>query len=75
MSGDEVRMEMSQKYVTDLQAEFVGVGQVLLDVALRVDDHGGRAGLVSHQIGGVGKAAEIVLFEDHDYTGWGTIRR
>ena len=65
MAGDEVGVEMGEKDVADLEAEFLGVGQVLLNVALRVDDDGGRTGLVSQQIGGVGEAAQIVLFQDH----------
>jgi hypothetical protein len=36
--------------VADQEAKFLGVGQVLLDVALRIDDDGGRTGLVSEQI-------------------------
>ncbi len=45
--------------------EFFRVRHVLLDIALGVDDDRGRGGLVSEQVGGVGEAAEIVLFEDH----------
>ena len=66
MAGDEVGMEVGQEDVADLEAEFLGVGQVLLDVALRIDDDGGRAGLVSEQIGGVGQAAQVVLFQNHE---------
>ena len=65
MAGDEVGVEVGQEDVADLQAEFLGVGEVLLDVALRVDDDGGRAGLVSEQIGGVGQAAQVILFQNH----------
>ena len=45
--------------MADQEAKFLGVGQVLLDVALRIDDDGGRTGLVSEQIGGVGQAAQV----------------
>ncbi len=48
-----------------MEAEFFRVGQVLLDVALRVDDDSGRTGLISDQIRSVGKAAQIVLFQNH----------
>ena len=51
--------------MADLEAEFLGIGQVLLDIALGVDDDGGRTGLVSEQIGGVGQAAQVVLFQNH----------
>ena len=43
MAGDEVGVEVGQKDVADLEAEFLGVGQVLLDVALGIDDDGGRS--------------------------------
>ena len=65
MAGDEVGVEVGEEDVADLQAEFLGVGQVLLDIALRVDDDGGRTGLVSEQIGGVGQAAQVILFQNH----------
>ena len=65
MAGDEVGVKMGEEDVADLEAEFPGVGQVLLDIALGVDDDGGRAGLVSEQIRGVGQAAQVILFENH----------
>src|ERR1017187_8188168 len=65
MAGDEIGVEVGEEDVADLEAEFFGVGQILLDVALRVDDDGSRTGLVSEQIGGVGEAAEVILFQDH----------
>ena len=65
MAGDEVGVEVGEEDVADLKAKFLGVGQVLLDVALGVDDDGGRTGLVSEQIGGVGQAAQVVLFQNH----------
>ena len=65
MAGDEVGVEVGEEDVADLEAKFLGVGQVLLDVALRIDDDGGRTGLVPEQIGGVGQAAQVVLFQNH----------
>ena len=56
---------MSISGLADLEAESFGVRQILLDVALRVDDDGGRTGLVSEKIGGVGEAAQVVLLEEH----------
>ena len=41
MAGDEIGVEVGEKDVTDPEAKFVGVGQVLLDNALGVDDDGG----------------------------------
>ena len=33
MAGDKVGVEMSEKDVADLQSQFLGVGQVLLNIA------------------------------------------
>jgi hypothetical protein len=51
--------------VADVEAELFGVVEVLLDVALRVDDNRGVTGFVAEEIGGVREAAEVVLLEDH----------
>ena len=73
MAGDEVGVEVSEEDVADLEAELFGVGEVLLDVALRVDDDRGRAGLVSDEIRSVGQAAQVVLLQNHTIT-FGTSR-
>jgi hypothetical protein len=65
MPGDEVSVEVSEEDMAGLEAKLLGVGQVLLDIALRVDDDGGRAGFVSEQIGSAGETTQVVLFEDH----------
>ena len=41
VAGDEVGVEVREEDVADLEAECVGVVEILLDVALRVDDDGG----------------------------------
>jgi imidazole glycerol phosphate synthase subunit HisF len=61
MAGHEV----GEEHVADLEAERPGVGQVLLDVALRIDDDGGRTGFVSDQIRSVRQAAQVVLLQKH----------
>src|SRR5277367_4238546 len=53
MAGDKVGVEMGEKDMADLESQFLGVVQVLLNIALRVDDNCGETGLVSQQIGGV----------------------
>ncbi len=53
VSGDEVRVKMGEEDVADFEAERRGVGQVLLDVALGIDNDGRRTGLVPEQIGRV----------------------
>jgi len=65
MAGNEVGVEMGEEDVADLKAECLGIVDVLLDIALGVDDDGGGTGLVSEQIGGVGQAAQVVLFQNH----------
>jgi hypothetical protein len=65
VAGNEVGVEVREEYVTDLQAELFSVVEILLDVALGVDDDGGVAGFVAEEIGGVGETAQVVLFQDH----------
>jgi len=50
MAGDEVGVKVSEEDVADLEAEFSGIGKILLDIALWVDDDGRCTGLVSEQI-------------------------
>jgi hypothetical protein len=52
----------------DPQAMLGGERDVLIHVALRVGHRGGRRGLVSDEVGGVGKTRKIKLFEDHRRT-------
>jgi hypothetical protein len=47
MARDKVGVKMREKDVADLEAQFLSVGQVLLNIALRVDDDRGGTGLVS----------------------------
>jgi hypothetical protein len=47
MARDKVGVKMGEKDVADLEAQFLGVSQVLLNIALRVDDDRSRTGLVS----------------------------
>src|ERR1700722_7807956 len=65
MTGDEVRMEVGEKDVADLQTEFFSVIQIMVNVALRVDDDGSRVGLVAEQIRGMGKTTKIILLQNH----------
>jgi len=65
MAGDEVGVEVSEEDVANPEVELLGVGQVVLDVALGVDDDGGRGGFVADQIRSVSKAAQVKLLEGH----------
>ena len=70
MAGHEIRVEMREEHVADLAAEPVGVPQVMIDVALRIDHGRLAAVLIGDQVRGVSEAAEVVPLEDQ---GWGTI--
>ena len=65
MAGDEVGVEVAEEDVADLKTKPFGVGDILMDVSLRIDDDGGLALLITEQIGGVCQASEVVLLQDH----------
>jgi hypothetical protein len=58
-------VKMGEKDMADPEAQLFSVGQVLLDVALRVNDNCGCARLVTEEIGGMRQASEVVLFQNH----------
>ena len=65
MPGHKVRMKVGEKDVADLEAELLRIGEVLMDIALRIDDDRGPALLIAEEIGSMRETAEIVLFQDH----------
>src|SRR5436190_16857394 len=65
MAGDEIGVEMSKDHMSDAQAVRVGEGQILPDVALRVDDSGAARRFVADEIRGVRKTIQIKLVQDH----------
>ncbi len=65
MTGYEVSVEMREKDVPDLEAEVPGIGKVVLNITLRIDDGSRCTGLVSQQVRSVRKAAKVVLLENH----------
>ncbi len=65
MARHEVGMEVRQKNMADLHAQFFGVGEVLLDVPLRIDHDCIAAGFVSQQVGSVSQATQVVLLQEH----------
>ena len=83
MPGDKIGVEMSEKYVLDSEAVLGGKRDVLVSVALWINDSCRACRLVSNQVGGVRQARQIELLKDHgrsspfgrSYFGWGTIRR
>src|ERR1700754_1234384 len=65
MTGNEVGVEMSQEDVLDFERVFGGERDVLIGVALRIDDGCAAGGLVADGVGLVGQARQIELLEDH----------
>ena len=65
MSRDEVGVKVGEEDIFDLQFVLVGECDVLVGVALGIN-HDGLAGLlVANDVGRVGEAWEVELFEDH----------
>ena len=67
MTGDEIRMQMREEDVRDPQAARLRERQVLIDVALRIDDRSDPRLLVGDQIRRVRQAVQIELMEDHAF--------
>ena len=65
MTGDEVRVKVREKDVLYLETVRVGEREILIDVALRIDDRRSARQLVANQIGRVREAIQIELTEDH----------
>ncbi len=65
VAGHKIRVKVREEDVADLQAEFLGVRDILLDIALRVDHDRGSALFIAKQVRGMREATEIILFQDH----------
>ena len=65
MPRDEVGVKVRQEYVLDLQPVFGSKGDVLIRVALRVNDRGGGGFLVPNHVRTVRQARQVELLEDH----------
>jgi hypothetical protein len=66
MPGQEVGMEMGKHNMANLKPVPPSIFQVLVNVPLRIDHNRSAAVLVPNQIGGVGEAAQVILFKDHN---------
>ncbi len=65
MAGDEVGVKVREEDVRDPQAVLGRESEILIDVALRIDD-GSRAGAgVADEVRGVRQAIQIKLLQDH----------
>ena len=65
VAGEEVGVEVRLDDPLDVQAGGLGVGQVLRDVALGVDDDGPAGRLVADEVAEEGETSELVLAEEH----------
>jgi hypothetical protein len=65
MSGEEVRVEVGEEDMLDAHPPLLRHRDILVDVPLGVDDHGGPASLVAEEVGRMGEAAQVELMEEH----------
>jgi hypothetical protein len=68
VAGEEVGVDVGLDHPLDHHALGGRVGEVLGDVALRVDDHRAAGAPVAHQVGRLGETTEVVLLEEQH--GW-----
>jgi hypothetical protein len=65
VAGEEVGVDVCVDHADDAELLFPGVGEVLGDVAARVDNDRSAGGPVADQVGRMGQAVQVVLREDH----------
>src|SRR2546430_13053740 len=65
VAGDEVGVEMGQEYVPDFQRVFGSECDVLVDIALRINDRGDARLRVANQVRRVRQTWQIELLENH----------
>jgi hypothetical protein len=66
VAGQEIGVQVRQHDMADGQAVLGGIGQVLLDIALRIDHDGLLRLLVGHDVRRVREALQIELLEQHE---------
>ena len=65
VAGQEVGVEVGLDHELDRESGFGGIGDVLGDVALWIDDHRSSGRLVTDQVRGVRQTFQVVLVELH----------
>ena len=65
VSGDEVGVKVREEDVRDPQVVLGREGEILIDVALRIDDGCGVRAGVADEVRGVRQAIQIELLQDH----------
>jgi hypothetical protein len=56
---------MGEENVVNVEVVLGGVVEVLIDIALRVNDNGSAGRLIRDEVGGMRETAEIILFQPH----------
>jgi hypothetical protein len=67
MARDEIGMEVREEDVRDAEIVIRSERQVLIDVALRIDDGCQAARLVGNDVRGVSQAVQIELSQEHQF--------
>jgi hypothetical protein len=68
--GDKIGVKMRQKNMRDFQPVLIGKRDVLIDVALRIDDGCCASCLVTDHVGCMSQARQIKLLEDQGAVVW-----
>ena len=63
--AEEIGVDMRLDHALDAQAMSVGVVEVDLHIAPRIDDHGPARALVADEVRRLGQAVQVVLHEMH----------
>jgi hypothetical protein len=63
MPSQKIGVEVRQEHVSDVQPMCSSVRQILLDVPLRVNHHGGASRLVGNEVRSVRQAAKVILLQ------------
>src|SRR5712691_9062624 len=65
VAGEKISVKMGQEDVADVASVLGGILQVLVDVALRIDDDRRTGHGVGDQVRGVRQTAKVVLFQQY----------
>ena len=65
MPGNKVRMKMRQKHMTNLHAQILSIGQILLNVPLRINHNRAPARFISNHVRSMRQTPQIILLKKH----------
>jgi hypothetical protein len=61
----KIGMKMGEEDIVNVKLVLGGVVEILIDIALRVNDNGGAARLIGDKVGGMRETTEVILFHPH----------